>query len=163
MNLSENTQKADSAEDESWAEEHPEELLHAAIKLKRRGMIVHEVASLCYDATTCDCYAVKDEDGICSALSYDIETDGIIKSTTFEWTDKRDASFKQDTEADFRKRFDASRWKTPWVGGFSVVLKFLARSLWRTHPSRAVACLGAVSVGSRRRPSERSPSTPPRV
>jgi hypothetical protein len=94
MNLSENTPKADSAEDESWAEEHPEELLHAAIKLKRRGMIVHEVASLCYESTTCDCYAVKDADGICSALSYDIETDGIIKSTTFEWTDKVDFTHK---------------------------------------------------------------------
>lgn len=94
MNLSENTKKADSAEDESWAEEHPEELLHAAIKLKRRGMIVHEVASLCYDSTTCECYAVKDEDGICSALSYDIETNAIIKSTTFEWTDKVDFTHK---------------------------------------------------------------------
>jgi hypothetical protein len=46
MNLSENTQKADSAEDESWAEEHPEELLHAAIKLKRRGMITRSGESL---------------------------------------------------------------------------------------------------------------------
>ena len=94
MNLSENTKKPDSAEDESWAEEHPEELRHAAIKLKRRGMIVHEVASLCYDSTTCECYAVKDEDGICSALSYDIETNAIIKSTTFEWTDKVDFTHK---------------------------------------------------------------------
>ena len=93
MNLSENTKKADSAEGESLAEEHPEELLHAAIKLKRRGMIVHEVASLYYDATTCKCYAVK-EDGICSALSYDIETNAIIKSTTFEWTDKVDFTHK---------------------------------------------------------------------
>ena len=57
-------------------------------------MIVHEVASLCYESTTCDCYAVKDADGICSALSYDIETDGIIKSTTFEWTDKVDFTHK---------------------------------------------------------------------
>jgi hypothetical protein len=107
MNLSENTQKADSADDESWAEEHPEELLHAAIKLKRRGMIVHEVASLCYEATTCDCYAVKDEDGICSALSYDIETDGIIKSTTFEWTDKVDFTHKL---VECLNHLDSSAW-----------------------------------------------------
>jgi hypothetical protein len=107
MNLSENTQKADSAEDPSWAEEHPEELLHAAIKLKRRGMIVHEVASLCYESTRCDCYAVKDEDGICSALSYDIETDGIIKSTTFEWTDKVDFTRKL---VECLSHLDSSAW-----------------------------------------------------
>ena len=93
MNLSENTQKTDSAEDESWAEEHPEELLHAAIKLKRRGMIVHEVGSVCFDADTCEWYAVKDEDGICSALTYYPENDGII-AKTFEWTDNVDFTRK---------------------------------------------------------------------
>gem|GEM_PF-3900701 len=28
--------------------------------------------------------------------------------------DARDASLKKDTEEDFRKRLDASRWGTPW-------------------------------------------------
>lgn len=94
MDRSEDTKHADSAENDSLAEEHPDELLHAAIKLKRRGMTVHEVAGGHYESTEFVSYALKDDDGICSAVSYDAENDTIGASTTFEWAGKVDFTHK---------------------------------------------------------------------